>query len=151
VAVIGSLVASVFRRDMAGPTAHLPPPVRDAASSSVSSAYSVAPHLGPLGPRLISAANDSFVTAMHWAAGVAAVIPLGGVFVVLAWLPGTSAPVPPAEPGAATRPEPGAAGRPEPAAAPEAGQAAAGPVASNDDRWPSAFQTTLVNGRTRSR
>jgi EmrB/QacA subfamily drug resistance transporter len=91
VAVLGSLVASVFRRELAPTTALLPPGARDPASQSISSAYAVAPHLGPAGPQLITAANSAFVTAMHWAAGVGAVIALGGVAVVLAWLPRYSA------------------------------------------------------------
>jgi hypothetical protein len=84
--------------------------VRDPASQSISSAYAVAPHLGPAGPQLITAANSAFVTAMHWAAGVGAVIALGGVAVVLAWLPQYSAaqnppePVPESEPSGTPRP-----------------------------------------------
>jgi EmrB/QacA subfamily drug resistance transporter len=112
IAVLGSLVASVFRREISPEVQVLPAGARDTASSSISSAYAVAGHLGPAGGRLIGAANEAFVTAMHWAAGVAAVIALGGAAVVLAWLPRTSAPEPPPEPGAEPpHPEPG---RPEP-------------------------------------
>jgi EmrB/QacA subfamily drug resistance transporter len=99
VAVLGSVVASVFRREMAGPTAHLAPPLRDAATSSVSGAYATAPHLGPAAPALLDSANTAFVTAMHWAAALAAVVAFGGVAVVLAWLPRTSgSATPPPEP-----------------------------------------------------
>jgi hypothetical protein len=83
------------------PTASLlPPNARADASSSISSAYAVAPHLGSAAPRLIDSANQAFVTAMHWAAGIGAVVAIGGVAVVLAWLPRYSAaqPTPDAQP-----------------------------------------------------
>jgi hypothetical protein len=51
----------------------------------------VAEHAGPAGPAVISAANDSFVTAMHWSAAVGAGIALLGVLVSLGWLPGRRA------------------------------------------------------------
>ena len=46
---------------------------------------------GPVGARLIAAANDAFVTAMHWAAVVSALVAVLGVIVVLVWLPRRSA------------------------------------------------------------
>ena len=52
----------------------------------------MAPHLGPQGETLVNAANQSFVSAMHWAAGGSAVVALIGLAVVLAWLPKRSAP-----------------------------------------------------------
>ena len=43
--------------------------------------------LGPGAPALIASANDAFVTAMHWAAGISAVFAILGIVVVLIWLP----------------------------------------------------------------
>ena len=53
-------------------TAGLPEPARDAANESISGAYGVAERLGAAGQPLVHAANDAFVTAMHWAAGARA-------------------------------------------------------------------------------
>ncbi|MBX6357835.1 MAG: hypothetical protein IRZ05_18515 [Micromonosporaceae bacterium] len=88
IAVLGSVLAGVYRGD-AGPAFDaLPGPARDAARESISGAYGVAEHAGPAGPAVISAANDAFVTAMHWAAAVGTVVALLGVLVSLGWLPG---------------------------------------------------------------
>jgi DHA2 family multidrug resistance protein-like MFS transporter len=87
VAVLGSIIAGSFRNQISGTVAGLPAAARDTASSSISGAYAVADKIGPLRPRLISAANDAFITAMHWAAAVSAVVAVLGIFVVLAWLP----------------------------------------------------------------
>jgi Na+/melibiose symporter-like transporter len=92
VAVLGSLVASVYRGDMTGAVQPLPEPLRDAATESVSATYAVAERLGAAGAGLIDAANDAFVGAMHWAAAVATAVTLLGAFVVLRWLPGRAAP-----------------------------------------------------------
>jgi EmrB/QacA subfamily drug resistance transporter len=135
VAVLGSVVASVFRSEIAPTTALLPPPARDPASSSISSAYAVAPHLGPAGPRLIDAANTAFVTAMHWAAGIGAVIAFAGVAVVLAWLPRYSAVQPTPE---AAQPTPGAA-QPGPDGVRPT------PEAVSTAQRPLTFRSTLIN------
>ncbi|MFJ1541079.1 MFS transporter [Micromonospora chalcea] len=88
VAVLGSVLSAVYRDQVAPAVAALPAPVRDAARESVSGAYAVADRLGPAAPRLIDAANDSFVSAMHWAAGVSAVVAALGLVIVLRWMPG---------------------------------------------------------------
>jgi MFS family permease len=87
IAVLGSIVATVFRRQISDTAAALPASARPTATSSISGAYGVAGHIGPLGSRLIGAANDAFVVAMHWAAAAGALVALGGVAVVLAWAP----------------------------------------------------------------
>ncbi|MEE3920778.1 MFS transporter [Micromonospora sp. BRA006-A] len=88
VAVLGSVLSAVYRDQVGPAVAALPAPVRDAARESVSGAYAVAGRLGPDGPRLIDAANDSFVSAMHWAAGASAVVAALGIVIVLRWMPG---------------------------------------------------------------
>ncbi|MFC6023167.1 MFS transporter [Plantactinospora solaniradicis] len=102
VAVLGSVLSGVYRDQMEPAAQALPAPVRDAATESVSGAYAVAERLGPAGQPVLSAANDAFVSAMHWAAGLSAVFAALGILVVLRWMPGRSAeaPVLPPEPAA---------------------------------------------------
>ncbi|ROT33263.1 MFS transporter [Micromonospora sp. HM5-17] len=102
VAVLGSVLSAVYRDQIAAAARPLPGPARDAARESISAAYAVAERLGPAGSSVIGAANDAFVTAMHWAAGLSTAIVALGVLVVLRWLPGRSAgeQVQPPEPAA---------------------------------------------------
>ena len=86
VAVLGSVLAGV-----SGAVAGLPATARDIASESITGAYGVAAQAGPAGAAITDAANDAFISAMHWAAGGSAVVALLGVAVVLAWLPRQSA------------------------------------------------------------
>ncbi|MFC4147131.1 MFS transporter, partial [Micromonospora mangrovi] len=96
VAVLGSVLSAVYRNDVASALAGLPAPAREAADESLSGAYAAAARLGPAGPKLIAAANDSFVSAMHWAAALSAVVATLGILIVLRWMPGrpTAAPAP---------------------------------------------------------
>ncbi|MBM7079839.1 MFS transporter [Micromonospora humida] len=88
VAVLGSVLSAVYRQDIATVADALPAPAREAATESVSGAYAAAAQLGPAAPRLIAAANDAFVSAMHWAAAISAVVAALGIIVVLRWMPG---------------------------------------------------------------
>ncbi|MEV0004913.1 MFS transporter [Micromonospora sp. NPDC050980] len=103
VAVLGSVLSALYRDQVGPAVSALPGPVRDAARESLSGAYAVADRLGPAAPRLIDAANDSFVSAMHWAAGVSALVAALGVVIVLRWMPGRPVVAPDATP--ATEPE----------------------------------------------
>jgi Na+/melibiose symporter-like transporter len=87
VAILGSLLAAVYRSEIADAVAGLPEPARAAASESVSGAYGVAGQAGPAGPAVVDAANSAFVHAMHWAAAGSAVVAFIGILVTLAWLP----------------------------------------------------------------
>jgi hypothetical protein len=102
IAVLGSVVAAVYRGRVEDTTASLPPGAREVASESIAGAYGVADKLGPAGTPLINAANDAFIQAMHWAATGSVVVGLLGVAVVSIWLPKraaqASAPVPVPEP-----------------------------------------------------
>ncbi|SCL24861.1 drug resistance transporter, EmrB/QacA subfamily [Micromonospora rhizosphaerae] len=91
VAVLGSVLSAVYRDDIASALAGLPTPARAAAEESISGAYAAAAQLGPVAPKLIAAANDSFVAAMHWAAGLSAVVAALGILIALRWLPGRPA------------------------------------------------------------
>jgi ABC-type antimicrobial peptide transport system permease subunit len=86
VAVLGSVLAAVYRERI-GDLDGLSEPAQAAARESVAGAYGVAAQAGPNAPAVIGAANDAFVTAMHWAAAGSAVIAVVGIGVVLAWLP----------------------------------------------------------------
>jgi EmrB/QacA subfamily drug resistance transporter len=94
VAVLGSVLAAVYRGGINDTVAGLPAPLREAATESLSGAYGVAGTLGPQGGPLIAGANDAFVDAMHWAAGGSAIVVLLSIGVVLAWLPRRTAPQP---------------------------------------------------------
>ncbi|MFI6265463.1 MFS transporter [Micromonospora sp. NPDC051006] len=91
VAVLGSVLSAVYRADVDPALAGLPAQARDAANESISGAYAAAGQLGPAAPKLLAAANDSFVTAMHWAAALSALVAALGILVALRWLPGRAA------------------------------------------------------------
>jgi hypothetical protein len=87
VAVLGAVLAAVYRSEIGDALAPLPAPAKVVAGESLAGAYGVAETMGPAGGQLISAANDAFVSAMHWAAAGSAVVSFLAIFVVLAWLP----------------------------------------------------------------
>jgi hypothetical protein len=87
VAIVGSVLSAVYRSNITDTVAVLPEPARGVAGESISGAYGVAAHMGPAGKQLVAAANDSFISAMHWAVGGAAAVAFGAIFVALAWMP----------------------------------------------------------------
>lgn len=87
IAVLGSVVAAVYRGRIDSATAFLPEDVRHTASESVAGTYGVAEQMGAAGTPLINAANESFIQSMHWAAVGSAIVGLLGVLVVLIWMP----------------------------------------------------------------
>jgi EmrB/QacA subfamily drug resistance transporter len=92
VAVLGSVLSGVYRGQISGQLRGLPAGARDAAAESVSATYAAAGQVGgTAGNALLGAANDAFVTAMHWSAAGSAVAALIGVLAVLRWLPRHSA------------------------------------------------------------
>ncbi|MGK5523236.1 MFS transporter [Micromonospora sp. URMC 107] len=104
VAVLGSVLSAVYRADVDPALRDLPAEAREVAGESISGAYAAAGQLGPAAPRLLAVADDAFLAAMHWAAGLAAVIAALGVLVVLRWMPGRPA-APAREPAPAGEPE----------------------------------------------
>jgi EmrB/QacA subfamily drug resistance transporter len=88
VAVLGAVLSSVYRDHLGNATDGLPATAADAARESISGAYGVAEKAGPAGQALISAANDSFVTAMHYASIGSTVFALLGAVVAAVWVPG---------------------------------------------------------------
>ncbi|MEU1754548.1 MFS transporter [Micromonospora matsumotoense] len=91
VAILGSVLSAVYRQDIAATADSLPAPAREAATESVSGAYAAAAQVGPAAPKLIAAANDAFVSAMHSAAAISAVVAALGILIVLRWMPGRPA------------------------------------------------------------
>jgi EmrB/QacA subfamily drug resistance transporter len=88
VAALGAVLSSVYRSDLGDAADGLPPAAAEAARESISGAYGVADGLGAGGPALIGSANESFLTAMHYAAVGSTVFALLGVVVALLWMPG---------------------------------------------------------------
>ncbi|XRQ03349.1 MFS transporter [Actinomadura welshii] len=107
VAVLGSIVASVYRRELDGDLAALPAGAREAAGESIEGAHGVADGMGAAGQSLIEPANAAFVHAMHIASGTAAAIAFLAALVVFRWMPGRAAApaAPAAEPDAPPRRE----------------------------------------------
>ncbi|MBA9006734.1 MFS transporter [Thermomonospora cellulosilytica] len=108
VAVLGSLVASVYRGEMRGPLdrlpAGVPEDVRHAAGESIEGTLGLANGLGPAGDALVAPAREAFVHGMHVAVLGSAIVAFLGALLVMRWMPGRNAPQP--EPSG---PEPGAA------------------------------------------
>ncbi len=87
IAVLGSVLAAVYRSGIQDKVGALPAAARGAARESISGAYATAQHLGGAGRDLVGTANTAFIDAMHAAAAGSVVVALIGLVVVLAWLP----------------------------------------------------------------
>ncbi|UQU61956.1 MFS transporter [Couchioplanes caeruleus] len=96
VAALGAVLSSVYRDGMTDATANLPAAARDVANESISGAYGVAAQAGAGAPGLIRTANDSFISAMHYASLGTTLFALLGVLVAVLWLPGKRAAAAPA-------------------------------------------------------
>ncbi|MCX5114442.1 MFS transporter [Streptomyces sp. NBC_00378] len=88
VAVLGSVLSTVYRGDIEGHLAALPAGARDAAGESIEATLAIADKLGPAGAPLIASANEAFLKAMHVTAIGSATIALVGALVVALFLPG---------------------------------------------------------------
>jgi EmrB/QacA subfamily drug resistance transporter len=108
VAVLGSIVAQVYRSRLTPYLTAVPRAARLAATQSIAQTQAIAQGLGHGGPVLLTAANSAFVNAMHVASLVSVVIAVLGAGATLAWMPGRA---PRAEPPGAA-PEPVLAGPP---------------------------------------
>jgi len=85
IAVIGSVVASSFRHGL--DTSGLPARIVAAARPSIADADTVAAHAGPLAPRVLEVAHQSFTTAMTTGFTVAAITAVAAAVVVGMALP----------------------------------------------------------------
>ena len=88
VAVLGSLVASMYRSGMQPNLTALPAGLRATAGESIGATAGVAERLGPAGRALLDPAHRSFVHAMHVTSAISSAVALLGAFVVLRWMPG---------------------------------------------------------------
>ena len=136
VAIMGSLLSSRYVNRLDLRPYHLPPAVRDQAQGSLGGAAALAPHLGPVGGALLTAARAAFLSGFGLSLKAGAGVVLAAVLVVLVAFSSRNAKRRPAQPTPATgSPAAGsqAAGSPaagSPAAsspAAPAGPAAAGP------------------------
>jgi len=99
VAVIGSLVSSLYSNDVDGSLGALPPPVRAAAGDSVGAASTIAAHLpGDAASSLLATVGDSFTQAMGTGLIVAAALAVVTAVVVLRFLPARDSSVAAASP-----------------------------------------------------
>ncbi|MFJ5935381.1 MFS transporter [Streptomyces sp. NPDC093071] len=123
VAVLGSVLSSVYRGEIEGHLGGVPAALRATAGESVEATLAVAEKLGPAGRDLVAPAHQAFLDAMHVTAIASAAIALVGAVVVAAFLPGR-APAAPDAPDAqapdAGAPGAGARGSGVPAARPGA-------------------------------
>ncbi|MET9770259.1 DHA2 family efflux MFS transporter permease subunit [Streptomyces sp. NPDC006415] len=89
IAVLGSVLSTVYRGDIEGHLGTVPAGVRDVAGESIEATLGVAEKLGPVaGKPLVAAANDAFIGAMHVTALGSAAVALIGAVVVGLFLPG---------------------------------------------------------------
>jgi MFS family permease len=103
-AVLGSIVAGVYRDQVSPAVAGLPGPAKNAASESITGAYGVAAKLpAQAAAPLLDSANAAFIQAMHWAAVGSTIVAVFAAVVAVTWLPRKETPVPAAP--AVTEPE----------------------------------------------
>jgi hypothetical protein len=92
VAIVGSLVNSIYKSDVESSLHGLPAPARDAAGESIGAASAIAGHLPPAaGSSLLSSAGDAFVGAMGTGLVVAAALSAAAAVLVALVLPGRPA------------------------------------------------------------
>jgi EmrB/QacA subfamily drug resistance transporter len=127
VAVLGSILAEAYRAQLSPHLGALSSAARHAATASISATQAAAQHLGPAGAQLLSAADESFVHAMHITSAVSAVVAVLGASVIVRWMPGRGALVSPRPPAGLATSNGSAARRGGlPAGAQEAGSREAG-------------------------
>ncbi|MFI0722930.1 DHA2 family efflux MFS transporter permease subunit [Streptomyces sp. NPDC021224] len=97
VAVLGSLMSTVYRHGIDGHLGDLPPAQRHSAAESVEATLGAAEHMGTKGAGIVQPAHDAFIHAMHVTAVASGLVALFGALVVLVFLP----PKPPAAPASA--------------------------------------------------
>jgi len=87
IAVLGSILAQVYRGQLSSHLTVLPAPARGAAAGSITATQAIAARLGVAGRELASFADTAYVHGMHVTTIASAVITLLGVVVVLIWMP----------------------------------------------------------------
>jgi len=98
VAVLGSVLSTSYRGEIAPALQGLPADVQHAGGESIMATVEVARTLGERGDVLLRPAFDAFLHGMHVTALVSAVIGLAGIAVVARWMPGRPRPAVVTEP-----------------------------------------------------
>jgi len=142
VAVLGSVLAQVYRSQLSPHLANLPAAARDAATGSITASQAVAAKLGPAGQELARFADSSFVHAMHITTLISAAITLLGALVVMRWMPGRATAARPVPATGAAAAAPAVVPAAEPVLAGEAPHAEAASV--NGEASPD--RTAVPNG-----
>ena len=93
-AVLGSVLAQVYRGQLSPHLAGLPAGARSTATQSIAETQAIAQRLGPAGSHLLTAADGSFVHAMHVTSLISLIIALLGAVVMAIWMPGRTAAAP---------------------------------------------------------
>jgi EmrB/QacA subfamily drug resistance transporter len=88
VAVLGSVLSSAYRGEVAPALSGLPATLQHTAGESIMATVGVAEGLGQQGQALLKPAFAAFIDGMHLTALVSAAIALVGVAVVAKWMPG---------------------------------------------------------------
>src|ERR1039457_4415929 len=102
VAVLGSVLAQAYRAHLTPHLSVLPPAARNSAFASIAATQAAAQHLGPAGRRLLAAADQSFVHAMHLTPVISFIIAVLGAVVLAIWMPGRRPALAPATPANAS-------------------------------------------------
>jgi EmrB/QacA subfamily drug resistance transporter len=92
VAVLGSVLSSVYRDQIAGHG------VPKGADESIEATMGAAEHAGPAGAGWVDPAKDAFIQAMHYTALGSAIVGAIGAFVVFRWMPRKPSPSAPSLP-----------------------------------------------------
>lgn len=88
IAVLGSVLSTVYRGDIEGHLDAVPAAARGVAGESIEATLGVAEKMGPAGTPLVTAAHDAFMGAMHVTAIGSTCVALIGTVVVALFLPG---------------------------------------------------------------
>ncbi|MDX6353288.1 MAG: hypothetical protein QOF98_191, partial [Streptomyces sp.] len=104
IAVLGSLMSTVYRNGIKDHLGILPASARHSAGESIESTLGVAQQLGAKGQVLVQPANDAFLHAMHITAAASAGVAFLGALVVLLYLPAKPPAAPAASGGGETEP-----------------------------------------------
>jgi hypothetical protein len=147
VAVLGSVLAQVYRSQLSPHLANLPAAARDAATGSITASHAVAAKLGPAGQELARFADSSFVHAMHITTLISAAITLLGALVVMRWMPGRAAATRPAPAVGAAATAVAPAREPVPASEAPLAEAASVNAEASADRTASPGGTASRNGQ----
>jgi MFS family permease len=91
VAILGSLMSTVYRDGIKDHLGAVPAPARHAAGESIEATLGVADRLGPKGQALVQPANDAFIHAMHITAVASGAVALVGAVIVMLFLPAKEA------------------------------------------------------------